>query len=213
VATAKLWRRSWILGWQDADRALLPACWMSRWKVRQRLLSPSLVPAVDSSSPGPAGAGSSRSRLQVVPQRGHRGWVQRHQAGLAELAVAHPQQPVVVGVEVVAVEPDRLTDAHPADGQQPDQGLVGHRPKRVGQGAGGVDERGDVGLGVQVRGCRRGPDRSSPGGGTSARASRVCRWAAKPRTVNSRCAHQRGVASVGNLAQASASSMVGTSAL
>jgi len=83
--------------------------------------------------------------------------VQRDQAGLAELAVAHGQQPVVVGVEVVAVEPDRLADAHPGDGQQADQGLVGRRPKRAGQGAGGIDERGDVGLGVQVRGLPAWP--------------------------------------------------------
>jgi hypothetical protein len=88
------------------------------------------------------------ARLEIVPQRRHRGWVQREQAGLAELAVAHPQQPVVVGVEVVAVEPDRLADAHPGDGQQADQGLVGRCPKRAGQGAGGIDERGDIGLGV-----------------------------------------------------------------
>jgi hypothetical protein len=38
VATAKLWRRSWILGRQDAERAVTPAWETRRWKVRQTLL-------------------------------------------------------------------------------------------------------------------------------------------------------------------------------
>jgi len=30
--------KSWILGWQDAERALMPTWRTSRWKVRQTLL-------------------------------------------------------------------------------------------------------------------------------------------------------------------------------
>jgi hypothetical protein len=79
--------------------------------------------------------------------------VQRQQPGLAELAVAHPQQPVVIGVQVVAVQPDRLADAHPGDGQQADQGLVGRCGQRMGQHAGGMDDGGDVGGRVEEGGC------------------------------------------------------------
>jgi hypothetical protein len=45
-------------------------------------------------------------------------------------------------------------------------------------------------------------------GGTSAMGSKACRWAAKPRTTPSRCAHHRGVASFGRTAHDKAASVV-----
>ena len=110
--------------------------------------------------PGPDGGEQQRragwcreqpvADLQVGVQRRHGGGMQRQQPGLAEFAVTHLEQPVVVGVEVVAVQADRLADAHPGDGQQSDQGLVGRRSQRTGQPGGGSDERGDVGWCIQV---------------------------------------------------------------
>jgi hypothetical protein len=77
--------------------------------------------------------------------------VQRHLAALAELAVDDAQQSTAA-VDVVAVEADRLADAQPADREQPDQRLVGRRLQRRGEPAGRRHQRGDVAVGVQVRG-------------------------------------------------------------
>jgi hypothetical protein len=87
--------------------------------------------------------------------------LQRDFAALAELAVDDSQQPVA-RVDVVAVEGERLADAHPGDGEQPDQRLAGRRVRRALQRSRCAHERGDL-LGLIEVGDRAAPaDRQQP---------------------------------------------------
>ena len=85
----------------------------------------------------------------VVLHGGHRGGVQREQPVLAELGVAHQQQPAP-GVEVLIVEGDGFTAAHAGDREQADQGLHGSPAQRRLQLLRLGEQRGDVGGGIQV---------------------------------------------------------------
>jgi hypothetical protein len=89
--------------------------------------------------------------LQVLPQPGRGGRVQRQQAGLAELALAHGHHAGGL-VEVAGVQGDRLADPHAGDGQQPDQGRVGRRAEPTRQPGGSCEHGGDVAGGIQVGG-------------------------------------------------------------
>ena len=53
-------------------------------------------------------------------------------------------------VDVVAVEGDRLAHPDPGHRQQPNQRGERRPPQRAAQRAGGRDQRGDVGVGIQV---------------------------------------------------------------
>ena len=102
-----------------------------------------------------AGSGAARSTVRRV---------QGQFAGLAELAVPH-HQPPGGEVDVAAVERDRFTDPHSGDRQQPDQGGERGPPQRGAQRAGGGDQRGDVGVGIQVRAGPQRPLRQQIRGG------------------------------------------------
>ena len=67
--------------------------------------------------------------LCVGPERRDGAVVQRKFAGLAEFGVTHDQDPVGE-VDVVAVQSQRLTDAHPGHPQQPDQRREGRLAQR-----------------------------------------------------------------------------------
>jgi hypothetical protein len=66
---------------------------------------------------------------QVAVQRDERRLVQRHLSRLAELGVAHDDHAVLI-VEIVAVEPDHLPNAHATHCKQADQRLVGRGLQR-----------------------------------------------------------------------------------
>ena len=57
--------------------------------------------------------------------------MQRHEAGLAELASAHGQD-AVVQVDVVSIQRHRLSQAQAADGDQPEEGSEGAGAKARG---------------------------------------------------------------------------------
>jgi hypothetical protein len=76
--------------------------------------------------------------------------MQRQQPVLAELGVPHGEQSLL-GVEVGVVEADDLTQTHPGDREQPDHRGDGGPPKWRRQLVGGGDQRGDLGVAVQVR--------------------------------------------------------------
>jgi hypothetical protein len=88
---------------------------------------------------------------QIVVERVDRGRVQRHQSGLAELRVAHDQQPAFP-IDVAGVEADRFPDPQAADRQQAEQRSVGADQQRVAQHRGGVDQCGDLTVAVDVWG-------------------------------------------------------------
>ena len=98
---------------------------------------------------------------QVAAERGGGGGMQRHQPGFAELGAADGQH-AGAGVEVGAVQADRLTDPHAGDREQADQGLIGRRPQWGPQADGRGDQRSDLARGIQVG---RGP---RPAGGDQA---------------------------------------------
>ena len=85
----------------------------------------------------------------IAHQGAHGAGVQRHQAVLAVLGVAHYQQ-FPAGVEVLVIEADRFPDPDPADREQADQSLVGGRPQPGLQRGRRLDERADLGIGIQV---------------------------------------------------------------
>jgi hypothetical protein len=92
------------------------------------------------------------AELPVVLHGGHGGGVQREQPVLAELGVAHQQQPAP-GVEVFIVEGDGFTAAHAGDRHQADQGFDGGPAQRRLQVLCLGEQRGDVGGGIQVGHC------------------------------------------------------------
>ena len=80
----------------------------------------------------------------VTAERVEGGAQDRHHAGLAELRFPDHQHRVGP-VDVSAVEPDRFSDPHAGDGQQPDQRLVRgrrHRRQLPGLGHQGLDVAG-----------------------------------------------------------------------
>jgi len=99
----------------------------------------------------------------VALQRRHRARVQRDLPPLTELGRSHDEQSGL-GVEVLVIEPDDLTDAHPGDGEQADQRLDRRGPQRGPQPLGLGQQRRDVGVGVQV-----GHRAAAPGGQQSDR--------------------------------------------
>ena len=146
---------------------------------------------------GRAAAGSGAARRRVVGCSGQL-------PGLAELAVAH-HQPSGGEVDVAAVERDRLAHPDPGHRQQPDQGRVGGPPQRGAQRAGGRDQRGDLGVGIQVGG---GPAAAAaaaapPAGTSCAGSGRAGRWRTRgpPRAGS---AHQFEPPPAGSRAQSSA---------
>ena len=102
--------------------------------------------------------------------------VQRDQPGLPNLAwrtVEHaPGQ-----VDVVAVEADRLPDAHAGGRQQADQRLVGRRPqRRLSQLGRRLEQRGDLGRRNTGKALARlRPAGQQAGRRISAAGSVVCR--------------------------------------
>jgi hypothetical protein len=76
--------------------------------------------------------------------------VQRDQAGLTELRRPHDEQ-LPGGIEVVTVEPHRLTAAQTGHREQPDQGRERGGLQRVGQHPCLLDQHRDLGVGVHVR--------------------------------------------------------------
>jgi hypothetical protein len=75
--------------------------------------------------------------------------VQREEPVLAELGVTHQQQPAA-GVEVLIIERDHLTAAHPGDSHQAGQRGEGGPAQRGLQPAGLREQRRDVGGRIQV---------------------------------------------------------------
>jgi hypothetical protein len=66
---------------------------------------------------------------EVESQSSYGRWVQRKFSSLVELRVVDDKD-ALIRVEVVPIQADRLADAHPSDGEQPDQGLVGRHSQR-----------------------------------------------------------------------------------
>lgn len=85
----------------------------------------------------------------VAAQCRHRAWMQRDLPGLAELGTAHGEH-AVLAVQVGVVEADRLPDPQARDGKQADQRLVGRGLQPIAQGRRSREQRGDVGVGIQV---------------------------------------------------------------
>lgn len=98
----------------------------------------------------------------VAAQRLDGGRVQGQLPGLVELRAADREQ-AGVPAHVVAVGADRLADARPGGGQQPNKGGVGRLPRRATQTTGGCHEPSDV-VGVQVGLSPPDPGGQQPGG-------------------------------------------------
>jgi len=103
------------------------------------------------------------AQAQIAAQRRHGRGVQRQLARFAELALAHGQQRVPQ-VEVRALQPDRLADAHPGHRQQPDQRAIGRLAQAAAQRGGGGHQRRDLPAGVQIRDRAPRPPRQRVGG-------------------------------------------------
>ncbi len=94
-------------------------------------------------------------RAELVAQVGvgaqcvGRGLVQRQQASVGELGVAHEQGPLFAA-QVVSVQCDQLSDPHACCRQEADDGLVGGSVQREAQRPGRVHQGGDLCLGIQV---------------------------------------------------------------
>src|SRR5712691_10754661 len=71
-------------------------------------------------------------------------------AGLSELALGHCHQRLTP-VDIVLVEPDRLSDAHAGRGKEAEERGVGGCGQRMWQAARCLKERGDLLVGVEVR--------------------------------------------------------------
>jgi hypothetical protein len=85
----------------------------------------------------------------VASQRGHGTGVKRDLSPFTELGRLHGEQSVL-GVEVLVVEGDDLTDTHAGDGEQADQRRDGRCAQPGPQPFGLGQQCRDVGVGVQV---------------------------------------------------------------
>jgi hypothetical protein len=65
--------------------------------------------------------------------------------------------------DVLPGEADRLPDAEPGDGQEPDQGLVGAGEERDPERSGSGHDRLDLGVAAEVGSCTRRPARQAAG--------------------------------------------------
>ena len=131
VSTAKLCLRSCARGWTVAVR--MPSEVVIFLRVLATPLRSSLVPAEETKNAPAAGSRAEAVAFGgVAPQDLCDRGVQRDQPGAVELCVADRNDPGLQ-VDVVAVETDRLADPHAAGSEQPEQRLVGRRPKSWAQ--------------------------------------------------------------------------------
>ena len=86
----------------------------------------------------------------VAAQRLGGAGVQRHQPFSVEFGVPDPDHPVGE-VDVRTHKAERFADAHAADAEQPEQGLVGRRPQRRVQLPCGLHQSPDL---APVNRCR-----------------------------------------------------------
>ena len=91
-------------------------------------------------------------------------------------------------VDVIGPQGEGLVDPQPGAGHEPDQGGVGSGTQAVDRGErpGRIDQRGDVGLGVQERRPAGMGRAEQPRGGTSVPGSRGTRYRASVLTTSSR---------------------------
>jgi len=100
------------------------------------------------------GAEGAISEPTVRGQRGARGGMERHQAGLAEFGVADPQD-TGDGITVRLIQCEGFADPEPGGGQQAEEGAVGRALERGERGERGVQQRPHVRIRVKVRGAAR----------------------------------------------------------
>jgi hypothetical protein len=76
----------------------------------------------------------------IAVEGGEGARVQGDETGLAELGVAHHEQPPL-DVEVFTLEAHRFAASHPGDGEQTDERFERRRSQRVRLGSGGSQQR------------------------------------------------------------------------